>query len=188
MSELIESFSTDGINKSGAKFDIQKAIWFNQQYLREMPVTELAKSVQVYAAQSNFECSEDKAQIIAELMKERIDLLPELISKAKYFFEAPLSYVEKVVRKKWNETAKTVFEDLITVISQKDRLSSEEFQQIFNQTLEKNETHVGAVMQILRVAITGEAGGPDLMKIMEVLGTQEVSSRIQSAINAFDAL
>ncbi|MFY0625342.1 MAG: glutamate--tRNA ligase [Reichenbachiella sp.] len=188
MEELIENFSTEGINKSGAKFDIQKAIWFNQQYLRELPVDALAAEVLKYTKNEKVECDEAKASNIAELLQERIDLLPELISKGKYFFEAPTHYVEKVVRKKWNETTKSVFQDMVLELENKDSISAESFQEIFNSMLEKNETHVGAAMQILRVAVTGESGGPDLMKTMEVLGTNEVGQRITNAIIAFDAI
>jgi len=187
LSELVESFTTDGINKSGAKFDIQKAIWFNQQYLHEMSIDLLAKEVKHYASLEDLICSDKKAAAIAELMRERIDLLPELISKGRYFFEAPSTYDQKVVSKKWNDTAKTFFLDLKNNLSNLSDLSSEAFQDNFNTVWAKNETHSGTVMQILRVAITGEPGGPDLMKIMELIGTKEVCYRIQNAINAFDA-
>jgi glutamyl-tRNA synthetase len=96
--------------------------------------------------------------------------------------------VEKVVRKKWKEPAQKVFPNLANELSTRDSISAEDFQTLFNEVLERNETHVGAVMQVFRVAITGEAGGPDLMKIVEVLGTQEVKKRIEDAIAAFNQI
>lgn len=187
LDELVEAFTTEGINKSGAKFDIQKAIWFNQQYLRETSIEILGKEVEKLASEDSFDCDATKANTIAELMRERVDLLPDLVNKAQYFFEAPQEYVEKVVRKKWNDTARAVFADLSDSLNELVNASSEDFQTAFNASLEKNETHMGVAMQILRVAITGQAGGPDLMKIMEILGTHEVIKRIKSAITAFDA-
>ena len=184
--ELIEDFSIEKINKSGAKFDITKALWFNEQYIRTLSVADLGALLIKEANAANINCTTDKANAIAELLQERINLIPELISKGIYFFNAPTEYVEKVVRKKWNETSRKVFSSFISKINEQENGSNDSFQLSFNSALEKHETKAGMVMQILRVAITGEAGGPDLMQIMSVLGTKEVINRIRGAIKAFD--
>lgn len=185
LEELIKEFSVERINKSGAKFDYQKAVWFNQQYLKDTSDEELAGFFLAAAKEQNVDCSTEKAQIICSLMKERVETLPQLLSKALYFFEAPTAYVEKVVRKKWKEPAHKSFADLSNELGSLETITAEDFQSLFNSVLERNETHVGAVMQIFRIAVTGEAGGPDLMKIVEVLGTQEVKKRIDDATNGF---
>ncbi|MGL1887510.1 MAG: glutamate--tRNA ligase [Reichenbachiella sp.] len=186
MDQLIEAFDIERIIKSGAKFDIQKAIWFNQQYIRSSSVEFLSKELVKLSKEHNVECSDDKAISIATLLQERIDVLPELYAKGKYFFTAPTEYVEKVVRKKWNDIAKAVLPQLVDTLATIDIANAEEFQTAFDQVLEANDTKAGMVMQILRVAITGEAGGPDLMQIMEVLGTKEVSARIKKAVASFE--
>ncbi|SMD34015.1 glutamyl-tRNA synthetase [Reichenbachiella faecimaris] len=185
LDELIESFTIERVSKAGAKFDIDKAIWFNQQYIRKMSASDLGAFLLEQTNAAGIACNDQKAQDIAELLQERIDFIPELLSKGKYFFEAPAEYVEKVVRKKWDENAKSVFHTFTTQIEGK-QLNADNFQKALEQAVETHETKVGMVMQILRVAITGEAGGPDLMKIMEVLGTNEVSERIKKATKAFD--
>lgn len=185
LDELIAAFTIERVSKAGAKFDIDKAIWFNQQYIRKMNPSDLASLLLEQAKSEGITCGEAKAKAIAELLQERIDFTPELLTKGKYFFEAPTEYVDKVVRKKWNENAKDVFSTFVENVKDKT-LHAEDFQSNLEQTVEAHETKVGMVMQILRVAITGEAGGPDLMKIMEVLGTNEVSDRIKKATTAFD--
>lgn len=185
LDELVEAFTIERISKAGAKFDIDKAIWFNQQYIRNMNPFDLAALLMNQTKSANIVCEESKALAIAELLQERIDFIPELLSKGKYFFEAPTDYVEKVVRKKWNETTKAVFESFCSQIKDTE-LKAEDFQNNLEKATTSHETKVGMVMQILRVAVTGEAGGPDLMKIMEVLGTNEVADRIKNATNAFD--
>ncbi|WP_109833270.1 glutamate--tRNA ligase [Reichenbachiella versicolor] len=188
LQDLVKEFSVERINKSGAKFDYQKAIWFNQQYLKEAPSEELVSALIKEATAQGVECDEAKAEIICELMKERIEVLPQLLNNAKYFFEAPAQYVEKVVRKKWKEPAKSTFSDLVSELATMESIKAEGFQTLFNEVLERNETHAGAVMQVFRVAVTGEAGGPDLMKIVEVLGTKEVKQRIENAVVAFNQI
>lgn len=185
LDELVEAFTIERVSKAGAKFDIDKAIWFNQQYIRKMNPSDLAALLLEQTKAEGITCDEAKAQSIAELLQERIDFTPELLSKGKYFFEAPTEYVDKVVRKKWDDTAKAVFKTLAEQVAGKS-LQAEDFQSNLEQAVEAHDTKVGMVMQILRIAITGEAGGPDLMKIMEVLGTNEIADRIKKATSAFD--
>ncbi len=102
LEELISDFTLERINKAGAKFDINKAIWFNQQYIRKLPLTDLATKLQSLAKEDDLHCDDEKALAVAGLMQERIDLIPDILSKGKYFFKRPSSYTEKIVRKKWN--------------------------------------------------------------------------------------
>ncbi|PIB36681.1 glutamate--tRNA ligase [Reichenbachiella sp. 5M10] len=185
LSQLIETFTIERINKSGAKFDIQKAIWFNQQYIRATSPALLGQSLIEQVKSEGMTCDENKATAIASLLQERIDFVPELWSKGQYFFAMPTEYDQKVVRKKWKETAQAVLPQLADQLHETSVTGAEEIQAIFEKVLEANDTKAGMVLQILRVAVTGEAGGPDLMKIMEVLGTKEVAERIKSAVSTF---
>lgn len=188
MEQLIDTFSIERINKAGAKFDINKAIWFNQQYIRKQSSESLATELVKLANQAGHECDSSKAEKIAGLLKERIDLIPELYSKGTYFFEPVESYVEKVVRKKWKGEASNVLSDFVTALQAGGENTEEQFQEKLQAAAEKNNVGAGSVMQLLRVAVSGEQGGPDLMKIMEILGTQETSNRINSAMEAFDKI
>jgi glutamyl-tRNA synthetase len=188
MDQLINQFSLERVSKAGAKFDVNKAIWFNQQYIRNQPITSLASEVLSQAKAQGQECDQDKAESIAELLRERIDLIPELYEKGKYFFIAPDSFVEKVVQKKWKGEAKNIMIDFVNSIEDHSTLPADQFQEYLNTSAEKNNSGAGSVMQLLRVAVTGEQGGPDLMKIMEIIGTKETVSRINSAIIEFDKI
>ncbi|MEO9965185.1 MAG: glutamate--tRNA ligase [Reichenbachiella sp.] len=186
LDELVAAFSIERVSKAGAKFDIDKAVWFNQQYIRKMDSSALAKMLIEQTTTENITCDKSKAVAIADLLQERIDYIPELLSKGRYFFEVPVSYVEKIVRKKWNDSARNVFNSFSELLANGSDLKAENYQAFLEQATASNEVSVGAVMQILRVALTGESGGPDLMKIMEVLGTKAVLERIKNAITAFD--
>ena len=100
MQDLIDIFSIERIGKSGAKFDIEKAKWFNQHYLRKMPVEELAGNYQARLAKEGITCENYRAVAITALMKERVTFPDEIWTEAKYFNIPPDQYDQKFVYKK----------------------------------------------------------------------------------------
>jgi glutamyl-tRNA synthetase len=183
LSELIESFSIDRINKSGAKFDIEKGKWFNQQYLKNIDDEILAHDFLLLLENKNIVCSKEKAIAICGLLKERITFPQEFWTSGQYFFYQPQEYDAKVIKKKWNDEAKLMLEDYKEALDSKDTLTKESALNILNEVLEKHGAGMGKVMPALRVSITGVAGGPDLMGIMAVLGKAEVIDRIENALH-----
>src|SRR5690554_6869094 len=105
LDDLVGSFSLERINKAGARFDIQKAQWYNQQYLRRKSPEALAAYLLESLAAEGIECSREKAVAVAGLMQDRITFPREIWEQGKYFFRPPESYDEKVASKKWNEDA-----------------------------------------------------------------------------------
>ena len=186
LDELTEAFSLERITKAGARFDIDKAKWFNEQYLRDQPIESLASTIVQEALNDGFDCSIEKASLIAELMKERVSFGKEMYGQARYFFQAPSSYDEKVVRKKWNEDVKAVFVEYADALEKVGSADSAAIKTLLEEILEKHESHLGKVMQILRVSITGVAGGPDLMETISILGLEETSSRIRKAVEVLN--
>ncbi len=182
MQELIEEFSIDRIGKSGAKFDIEKAKWYNQQYLRNLPNSELAEFLKADLLKNHIECSQERTEKVCELMKERITFGKEFWNESKYFFCAPLEYDEKVIAKKWNQTAVDVLTAFRDELQKLDDFSGENAKEILIQVVENQGIKIGKVMQAVRVAITGAGSGADLTEIMAWLGQQETISRIGNAL------
>ncbi len=183
LESLVEQFSLDRISKSGAKFDIEKAKWFNQQYIKSLPDEELGQYILEETKKANIQCTDETANKIAGLLKERVTFTQDLWDGAKIFFELPEAYDQKVVKKKWTTEAVTVLEDYSDALSDLDSIDADNAKLILEQTLEKFGINIGRVMQALRLSITGAGGGPDLMQIIEVLGPKEVSQRIKVAID-----
>jgi len=182
--ELIEAFSLDRIHKAGAKFDIEKAKWFNQQYLKEMPNSTLANYLLEDLKKAGIESSQDKAEQVCELMKERVTFPHELWSTAQYFYLTPEHYDEKIVKKKWNEEASAALSAYADALEQADDpLSGEQAKEQLQQVMEARGAKFGKVMPVLRLAMTGQGGGPDLMSTMEVLGRNEVVKRIRQTVD-----
>lgn len=183
LNELIESFSIERINKSGAKFDIEKAKWFNQQYLKNSDDELLAHGFLKLLKDKGVECSKEKAMAICKLLKERITFPYEFWSNGQYFFYQPQEYNNKVIKKKWNDEAKLILGDYKEALKTIDTFTPDEAFNTLDTVLEKHGAGFGKVMPALRVAITGLAGGPDLKGIMAVLGKDEIINRIEIALS-----
>ncbi len=183
LEELVAEFSLERINKAGAKFDIEKAKWFNQQYLKAKGVKEL---VTLFTADLAHELSDEKAGAIVNALKERVTFVSEMAEAGSFFFERPTHYDEKTVRKKWNEQSANGVAKFGEVIAELDQVSAEDAKVLLVETLERLELGLGRVMPALRVSLTGQAGGPDLMEIIAILGPTEVAERIRIALDTLD--
>ncbi|MCC5928557.1 MAG: glutamate--tRNA ligase [Cyclobacteriaceae bacterium] len=184
LEELIEAFSIERIGKSGAKFDIEKAKWFNQQYIKLKPAAELSAFLHTELASQHIECSPEKAAAISELLRERITFPAELYTKGTYFFAAPDEYDEKIVAKKWNEEAVSILSHYALALETLEGVFTSEAAHItLNKVLEENNLGMGRILQALRLALTGSGAGPDLFGIMDVIGREEVIHRLRKAIN-----
>lgn len=182
MDELIEAFSIERIGKSGTKFDIQKARWYNEQYLRAKPDEELAQYLLNALKEHNIECSLEKATKISSVMKERVSFPQDFWREAAYFFIAPETYNEQVAAKKWNTQAVNIFEQFKNELPNVEVFTAEGVKHLLHDILERNGVKLGAVMQALRLAITGVEAGPDLMAIIEIIGKEETVKRLGTAI------
>lgn len=183
MDGLIEAFSIERIGKSGTKFDINKAKWFNQQYLKQKPDEELAAYLSEELVKHGFSCTEEKAAQICRELKERVVFQHDLWNEAKFFFVAPEEYDQKVVESKWTQeavTALSAYKDALKGLS--TEVDADTAKNTLAEVLEKNNIKMGKVMQALRVSITGAGAGPDLMHIIAILGKDETVERIEKAI------
>lgn len=189
--ELIEAFSLEKVNKSGAKFDPDKAKWFNQQYLRKTGNAELAKlfSVIVKEKLSDPLASDMKyIESACHLIKEKAHFVNEFWDIGSFFFIAPDKYDESVIKKRWNPVTKDFFGKLKDAIDSRQwtvdsgQFSTANIEALFKKTAEDNGVAPGSVMQLFRVLITGMAAGPALFETVELLGKDEVVSRISIAL------
>ncbi|MEH0156132.1 glutamate--tRNA ligase [Limibacter armeniacum] len=187
MDELIERFTIERVGKAGTKFDFDKAKWYNQQYLKEKDDNELAQYLLEDLKAEGIECSQEKAAKVANQLKERVTFPNEFWPKGKFYFVAPDSYDEKVVRKKWKPEVAAALGDYANAIRGIEEFNAENAHTQLNDTLAAHDMKIGQVMQALRVAVSGVGNGPDLMIMQEILGKEEVASRIETAIEKLNA-
>ncbi|EOZ96469.1 Glutamyl-tRNA synthetase [Indibacter alkaliphilus LW1] len=184
MEELIEAFSIERIGKSGTKFDINKAKWYNEQYLRAKPDEDLAKYLVEDLQAEGLVVDESKAAQIAHIMKERATFPADLWKEGKFMFVAPNTFDESVVSKRWNNDAVAVltsYEEKLSAFA--DSLSPESAKSLLEEAASDNGIKLGKVMQAVRLAVTGVGAGPDLMAVFSIIGKDELISRIRFALN-----
>jgi glutamyl-tRNA synthetase len=182
MDELIESFSIERVSKSPARFDQNKVRWYNEQYLRAKPDTELAQYLLSALREHSIECSQEKAVQIAGVMKERVTFPQDFWREAQYFFQAPTTYDEQVIAKKWNATTAAALTDFAHELPAHSDASPDGIRALLTQVLERQGIKIGQVLQALRVAVTGVSAGPDLMATMSIIGPAETAQRIETAV------
>ena len=188
LEELVQAFDTERINKSGARFDIEKGRWFNQQYLIAKTDEALAPLVQAEFSKQGHDLSSEKAGQIVGLLKERVHLLPEFFSSGRYFVEPVLAYDEKTIRKKWKPDNRTKFDQLADILAGHDDWTAAPIKAAVVAFMEANELGFGAVLPIIRVAVSGSVQGPDAFAMLEVVGREESVDRLRKGYDAFDTI
>ena len=188
LDQLVEAFDLERINKSGARFDIEKGRWYNQQYLIACSDEELAPLVQREFARHGHDLAADRAAAIAGLLKERIFLLPEFYASGRYFVEPVTDYEEKTIRKKWKPDNRARFDQLADLLAGHDDWTAAAIKSAVVAFMEANELGFGAVLPIIRVAVSGSVQGPDAFAMMEVVGKDTTVARLRAGYDAFDAI
>ena len=181
MEELINQFTLERVGKSGAKFDADKTNWYNQQYLRAKPDDFLAQLLQPYLDEAGIACDASNLPAFVSLMKERASFVQEML-EGRYLFEAPSSYDEKTVQKKWKPTSPKIIEDLQKRFEDLETFTAEALEASFKSYLEEHEVGMGAALPILRVIITGQGMGPGMFDIMTFIGKDESLRRLRAGL------
>ena len=188
MDELIASFDIAQVHKAGARFDIQKAQWFNHQYIRHQSDAELAPAVQQQAEAAGFICPIEKAEKIAALLKGRVNFAHEIFAEAGTIFNAPTSYDEAIAAAKWNDDAVravTVFRDTLNAFE--GNFLADAIKHTLGDAMQQAGIKQGKIMQAMRLALTGLGAGPDLMLTMEIIGREETIARLERALSTLKA-
>ena len=177
--QLAQLFSFERVHKSGAKFDPEKAKWFNQQYLRAKSDHELSQVFKPILKEKGHEKDDTFMIDFCKLVKEKVQFVHEFWDHGKYIFEAPTSYDQKIMTKKWNDTSVTLFNSVLITFNSLDTWTSQNIHDAFEDLL---KTTGKIDMQLLRVLITGVAGGPQLFDMLALIGKDDVIKRLELAL------
>lgn len=186
MDELIQAFSIERIGKSGAKFDFEKAKWYNQQFIKMKSDDDLYNMVAPMMQSQIDAKGTDYVKKYISFFKERVTFLEEFPTVGYFMFEAPKTFDEKVVQTKWNDNVKPLFEDLINQFQALPNFTHDAIEQTVKQAVETNGLKIGMVFPVLRVMLTGEAGGPPLFELIEMLGQATTVSRMQAFVEKYN--
>ena len=182
LGELVNAFSFDRCSKSGAKFDFEKAKWFNHTYIAKTSNEELAEMFTPVLAENGVSTSPELTEKVIGLVKERVNFVQELWSQASFFFVAPTSYDEKAIKKRWNENTPVEMTELVEVIRGIDDFSSENQEIIVKKWIAEKGYQLGSIMNMFRLALVGEGKGPHIFDITAVIGKEETIRRIENLL------
>lgn len=184
LDELVQAFTFERVNKSGAKFDPEKTKWFNQQYLRMKSDAELATLFATILKEHNITADSKFVEGVCKLVKEKAHFVSEFWANGSYFFIAPTSYDADVIKKRWNEQASTFIKEVTEAYKNLSNFNAAETEATFKATAEKLGMGPGQVMQLFRVCLSGVGGGPMLFEMAELLGKEEVVKRLNTALSS----
>lgn len=185
MDELIRKFSFEHCSKAGAKFDYKKGIWFNHEYLMRLAPADLATLfMPVLAEHGHGDADPEYVAKVAALVQDRIDLVPDLWTQADFFFEAPTTYAEKDVKKRWKPGTSAIMTELIDVLEGLPSMNAAVAEPAVLEWIKENDYHLGNVMNAFRLAVVGSCRGPHMFSITELLPRAEVTARLRRAIDA----
>lgn len=186
LDEMIEKFSLDRVHKAGAKFDYEKAKWFNHEWIKKLNVESLKRKVREILEAGNIKITDEQMlEKVIELVKERCILLTDFVQQAGYFFIAPSQYDEASVKPKWGEDKKQFFEIFIAGLKTEEDCTTENMEHLFKALATEKNIKVGELQMILRVMLVGSKMGPGVFIIAQTIGKAETISRIENAVKTF---
>ena len=182
LEEMIASFSLERINKSGAKFDFEKAKWFNHHYLQLMSNEELAAELLPKFIANGYSATEEYILKIVGLLKERSNFTDDILKQSTFFFDAPAAYDDTTLSKKWKPQFMEVFQGWKDTFTEMCDFTPGQIEVNSKMYLENREIGIGSVMQPFRILITGVSNGPSVFEICSIIGQNEVIARMEAGL------
>lgn len=186
MDQLINNFSLEKVNKAGARFDPEKAKWFNHQYLIRKDDEQIAAEFEKILLDKGIETGKDKVVAIVGLVKERCSFVSDMWEQASFFFGKPQEYDRKVIKKRWKENTAEELNKIKKLVVQLDDFDPETIEKTIKEYIQENELNMGQIMNSMRVSLVGGSKGPGLNNIIHVLGKEEFAERIETAIETIE--
>jgi glutamyl-tRNA synthetase len=185
--ELTEAFSLERVSKSGAKFDQNKAKWYNQQYVRKLDNKDLAPILTTALINEGLESHFTPAYVAAVcgLVKEKMSFTNEIWDISKYFFQDPAAYDLGVIEKRWNEKIPALLREINKQIAAIEEYNAAAIEGVYNQALNNHGIAGKDFLQLFRVCLTGIAGGPPLFEIANLIGKAAMLRRVEHALQEF---
>lgn len=182
LDELVQAFDITKCSKSGAKFDYQKGIWFNHEYILRKSDEEIARLFAPIVANNGVEETFERVQLVVSMMKDRVSFVKELWPLCSFFFIAPTEYDEKTVKKRWKENSTQQMTELCEVLENIEDFSIEGQEAIVEKWIADKGYKMGDIMNAFRVALVGIGKGPGMFDISAFLGKEETIHRLKKAI------
>jgi glutamyl-tRNA synthetase len=183
LEELIQAFSLEKVSKSGAKFNLDKTKWFQQQYMQRADNKLLAENFnKIITKETQKTFDKEYIRQVVSLIKERAIFIDDLWSLGFYFFKAPLEYDIKATKKAWKEGTENIMHVLTTILEDIPDFNSNAIETVIKKWIEEKQLSFGKVLMPFRLSLVGSMQGPHVFDIAAMIGKEETISRINNAI------
>lgn len=183
LEELIAAFSMERVHKGGAKFDFEKAKWYNHEWIKRLEVVGLRYKVKEILSSEGIQVKDDGYldKVIA-LVKDRCTLLPDFLTQSAFLFNAPLQYDLASIQPKWNEQKTFFFAELIRQFEFVQDWTAADLEKGFKETAAANQIKAGDVLLPFRIMLVGGKFGPAVFDIAALIGKAATIDRIKKTI------
>jgi glutamyl-tRNA synthetase len=184
LAELKEKFSIERVHKAGAKFNFEKAKWFNQEWIRRVSIDELSNLVRkIYNDQHLRIPDESYLRSVITLIRDRCHLLPEFYTQGWFFFSAPKQWDLGALKPKWNEAKTAFFKSYLNAFGNISDWNASNLEVVFKELATLQGIKPGDLQLPLRIMLVGEKMGPPVFEIASLLGSEVTKERINKLLD-----
>ncbi len=184
LKELIEKFSMDRVHKGGAKFNYEKAKWFNHEWIKQSAVGSYQSAVKKFLTENGILVNDEKKfHTVLELVKDRCTLLPDFVQQASFFFQSPQNIDVSAIKPKWDEKKNLFFIELIRAYELMNSWQHDDLEKEFKEIAAANEIKPGDVLLPFRIMLVGGKFGPGVFDIAVIIGKEETINRIKHTLS-----
>jgi len=182
MSDLINDFSLSRVQKGGAKFNMDKAKWFNKEHLNMVDDDKIAEQLIPYLKEKGIDLPYEKVLKLIKFGKGKSNFVKDIYDNVKYLFEKPTKYDRKTLKKKWKPNSPEMMVKLADKLETIYDWSKDNLKIAFEEFIEENGYNFGIAMPSLRLVLTGSGFGADIFEIMEIIGKTECINRLRESV------
>src|SRR5215216_64125 len=186
LEELVQKFSIEKVHKGGAKFDFEKAKWFNHEWIKKLPTPSYKLQVKKNFEEKGLHITDDSYfENVLDLVKDRCTLLTDFWEHSFFFFKSPNEFDTTAVQAKWNDSKREYFKSFSKSLASVSNWNAVTLEVLFKQLAETASIKAGELQLPLRIMLVGGKFGPPVFNIAEILGKKETIDRIDKALLAF---
>ncbi len=184
LEQLAKEFSLGRVGKSGAVFNVEKLDWLQFQHMKLKPEPEVLSMVRDYLGTSQFsgqKLSDEYLAAVIRAMRERATFVRDFVDKCPYFYTAPRTYDQDVLKKRWTSDANARLTKLAAEFEKLNQPTKDDYEQALHRAADGMGIKHSELIHPLRLAVSGMGVGPGLFDILSILGKEETVRRIHTA-------
>ena len=181
LEEMVDAFSLDGVGASGVQFDLDKLRWVNEHYVRALSVDTLVDRVRPLLDDEDYDVSDDRLHDICELVQERVQMVPEIVTDNRYFFEDPEEYEESGVEERWEQDSADLLLAYADRLEALDGFDVDDIEDELRALADEEDVGAGDIIHPSRLAVSGRTYGPGVFGLMAAVGKEACIRRMRRA-------